>query len=56
MGNLAFTYDPLRSTMGTYVEWSHDLGFIRDVPRTDILYDLVTLNAVLTGRGLPPVA
>lgn len=54
--DLNITYDPIRSSMETYLQWSKDLGFVPQGVKADLLYDLSVLNEVLLARGLPRVA
>jgi NitT/TauT family transport system substrate-binding protein len=53
--DLNLTYDPIGSSLATYLTWSQDLGFIAQGVHANSLYDLTLLNEILKGRGLPPV-
>lgn len=53
--NLNMTYDPIGSSLATYLAWAQDLGFVPGGLRANPLYDLTLLNEILTRRGLPPV-
>jgi len=56
LNRLAFTYDPLKTSVATQAEHAYQLGFLTQEP-TDLsgLYDLSILNSVLTERGLPTI-
>ena len=54
--NLNVTYDPVGSSLATYLAWAKDLGFIPHATDATSLYDLTLLNEILGGKGLPPVA
>jgi len=54
--NLNVTYDPVGSSLATYLAWAKDLGFIPYATDATSLYDLTLLNEILGGKGLPPVA
>ena len=54
--NLNVTYDPIGSSLATYLAWAKDLGFIPRATDATSLYDLTLLNEILGGKGLPPVA
>ncbi len=50
------TYDPLRSSVTTFADWSRKLGYQRDeASALEGLIDETPLNAVLTERKLAPV-
>lgn len=53
--HLKVTYDPIGSSLAAYLTWAQDLGFIPQGIGATSLYDLTLLNAILAGRGLPPV-
>lgn len=53
--NLNLTYDPIGSSLATYLTWAQDLGFVPREVKANSLYDLTLLNEILQGRGLPPV-
>jgi NitT/TauT family transport system substrate-binding protein len=55
--HLNVTYDPIASSLSTYLEWAQDprLGFIPAGVDPKPLYDLNLLNEILAGKGLPPV-
>ena len=53
--NLNVTYDPIGSSLATYLKWGQDLGFFAADLRTNSLYDLTILDEILAARGLPPV-
>ncbi|MES2460026.1 MAG: ABC transporter substrate-binding protein [Armatimonadota bacterium] len=50
------TYDPIRSSVLTFADWSRQLGYQRDdASALEGMIDEAPLNAVLTERKLPPV-
>ena len=53
--NLNLTYDPIGSSLATYLIWAQDLGFVKKGLDAKSLYDLTLLNEILVRRGLPPV-
>ena len=53
--NLNITYDPIRTSLATYLAWAQDLGFIPSGVSASPLYDLRLLNEILSRRGLPTV-
>ncbi|GAB4432072.1 MAG: aliphatic sulfonate ABC transporter substrate-binding protein [Chloroflexi bacterium OHK40] len=54
---LAFTYDPLASTLFVMAGHAFELGFLGDEqPDLSGIYDLGPLNAVLAEEGLDPIA
>jgi len=53
--NLNLTYDPIGSSLATYLRWAQDLGFISKTVNANSLYDLSLLNEILKERGLPSV-
>jgi len=53
--NLNVTYDPIRTSLATYLTWAQELGFIPAGVSASPLYDLTVLNEILARRGLPPV-
>jgi len=55
INNLNFTYDPLKTSFETQMQWSKDLGFISALQDTNAAYGLRCLNEVLSKRGLPVV-
>jgi NitT/TauT family transport system substrate-binding protein len=55
-GNFNVTYDPIAASLGTYLAWAQDLGFLSRDVQPGSLYDLNLLNQVLAERGLPPVS
>lgn len=54
-GNLNLTYDPIGSSLATYLTWSQQLGFIGNEVSANSLYDLSLLNTILREMGLPEV-
>jgi len=40
--NLNLTYDPIGSSLATYLKWGQDLGFFAADLRTNSLYDLAS--------------
>jgi len=55
-GNLNLTYDPIKSSLVTYLAWAQELGLLPAGIATSALYDLSLLNEVLASRGLSPVS
>ena len=55
-GNFNVTYDPIAASLGTYLAWSQELGFLSRDVQPGSLYDLSLLNQVLKEKGLPPVS
>ena len=55
-GNLNLTYDPIKSSLVTYLTWAQELGLLPAGIDTSALYDLSLLNEVLASRGLPLVS
>ncbi len=53
--HLNLTYDPIKTSFETYLQWAKDLGFVGGGFIDSSLYDLRLLDGVLTARGLPPV-
>ncbi len=53
--NLNVTYDPIGTSLATYLTWAQELGFIPAGVSASSLYDLTVLNEILSRRGLPPV-
>lgn len=53
--HLNLTYDPIKTSFETYLQWSKDLGFVGGGFTDSSLYDLRLLNGVLAARGLPRV-
>ncbi len=54
-GNLNLTYDPIKSSLVTYLAWAQELGLLPAGVDTSGLYDLSLLNEILASRGLSPV-
>ncbi|HEX9340215.1 MAG TPA: ABC transporter substrate-binding protein [Thermoplasmata archaeon] len=54
--NMNVTYDPVESSLATYLTWAQELGLLPTGVSTDGLYDLSLLNDILATRGLPPVS
>lgn len=54
--NFDMTYDPIGSSLATYLTWAQDLGFIPPETSANSLYDLSLLKGILEDMGLPPVA
>jgi NitT/TauT family transport system substrate-binding protein len=54
-GNLNLTYDPVRTSLTTYLAWAQELGLLSSRVDPSRLYDLSLLNGVLMKRGLAPV-
>jgi NitT/TauT family transport system substrate-binding protein len=52
---LEITYDPIGSSLLTYLAWTQDLGIVPEGIDVSSLYDLSLLNAILRERGLPEV-
>lgn len=52
--NLAFTYDPIASSLQESAQAAQDVGLLDPVD-LDSIYDLSLLNSVLAAQGLPPV-
>jgi NitT/TauT family transport system substrate-binding protein len=55
-GNMNLTYDPIRTSLTTYLAWARELGLLSSGVDASRLYDLSLLNEVLMKRGLPPVS
>lgn len=55
-GTLNLTYDPIRTSLTTYLTWAQQLGLLSSGIDTSRLYDLSLLNEVLSKRGLAPVS
>jgi NitT/TauT family transport system substrate-binding protein len=55
-GNLNLTYDPIRTSLTTYLAWAKELGLLPAGVDASRLYDLSLLNDVLIKRGLAPVS
>lgn len=55
-GNLNLTYDPLGTSLTTYLAWAQELGLLASGVDASRLYDLSLLNEVLMKRGLAPVS
>jgi len=55
-GNFNITYNPIATSLVTYLAWAQDLGFLSRDVQPGSLYDLTLLNQVLKERGLPPVS
>jgi NitT/TauT family transport system substrate-binding protein len=53
--NLNLTYDPVRTSLTTYLAWAQELGLLPSGVDPSRLYDLTLLNDVLMKRGLPTV-
>ena len=53
--HLNVTYDPIKTSLATYLTWAQELAFLPTGVSTNGLYDLTLLNDVLMTRGLPPV-
>ena len=53
--NMNLTYDPIESSLATYLTWAQELGLLPAGVNTTGLYDLSLLNEVLASKGLPPV-
>jgi len=53
-GNLAFTVDPIASSLATSAEHAVELGLL-DSAELDGIYDLMLLNEVLEAAGMPPI-
>ena len=54
--DLNLTYDPIRTSLTTYLAWAQELGLLSSGVDPSHLYDLSLLNGILSGRGLPPVS
>ena len=54
--NLNVTYDPIATSLATYLNWAKKLGFIDAETSLGPLYDLNLLNQILDGMGLPRVS
>jgi len=54
--NMNVTYDPIASSLATYLTWAQELGLLPSDVSTNGLYDLSLLNDILASRGLPPVS
>ena len=50
-----FTWDPIASSLHTSAEDAHAIGFIKQPPELDGIYDLAILNRLLRQRGLGEV-
>jgi hypothetical protein len=55
-GHLNLTYDPLGTSLTTYLAWAQQLGLLASGVDASRLYDLSLLNEVLMKRGLAPVS
>ncbi len=55
-GNLNLIYDPIRTSLTTYLTWAQELGFLSSGVDASRLYDLSILNDILLKRGLAPVS
>jgi len=54
--NFNVTYDPIATSLATYLAWAQDLGFVPVGTGASSLYDLTLLNQILDGMGLPRVS
>jgi NitT/TauT family transport system substrate-binding protein len=55
MTRIEFTWDPISSSLYKCAEAAHRIGFIRDEPRLDGIYELGLLEDVLKEMNLPPL-
>lgn len=55
MNRVAFTWDPIASSLRKSAEDAHAIGFIKQPPKLEGIYDLTILNDVLHERGLPKI-
>ena len=53
--NADLTYDPIKSSLVTYLAWAQESGLLPAGVDTSGLYDLSLLNEILASRGLSPV-
>jgi NitT/TauT family transport system substrate-binding protein len=54
-GRMQPTWDPIASSLIDSAEAAYNLGFLRDPPMLDGIYELGLLNEVLAANNLPPV-
>ncbi len=53
--NMNVTYNPIKTSLTTYLMWAQALGLLPTDVDTGGLYDLSLLNEILSSKGLPPV-